>query len=385
MGIFTVKAVAAGGELTFDYKFERFGAQAQKCLCGEPCCEGFIGKRRKVVERESEDEDEEESEEEIFLHRKLSSVVVPQTIEQIRDIAISCMRISGTDELNDISHSLQGLLLVEQQGLLRRFVQLHGLMILKNLLVQFQHQSPKLVNLILALMGKLPIQTINTIEDCKIMSLLESFMGDCDLAKDLIVKWNNLERVYRIPKLKEAPSSAELNDNVYCLFSKERTQEPPLERKSFQKTDNFKSFSNHTFRKEFPRPNSQSPIEPSLPVKSSNIEGISQDEIKQIIQRAKEKKAHSAALETPEKSIKDQYRDLISSIVVKTLSRHRDLIPQMAFKHLARKITHSLVHKEFEHQSPPNDSGPVALDEERVKKIKKYCIQKAQEFTNQKL
>ncbi|OAD03654.1 hypothetical protein MUCCIDRAFT_38052, partial [Mucor lusitanicus CBS 277.49] len=43
IGIFTSRAITAGEELTFDYKFERYGAMAQRCYCGEPNCKGFIG------------------------------------------------------------------------------------------------------------------------------------------------------------------------------------------------------------------------------------------------------------------------------------------------------------------------------------------------------
>lgn len=43
IGIFTSRFIEAGEELTFDYKFERYGATAQKCYCGEPNCKGYIG------------------------------------------------------------------------------------------------------------------------------------------------------------------------------------------------------------------------------------------------------------------------------------------------------------------------------------------------------
>lgn len=69
MGIFAVKDMPAGAELTFDYKFERYGyvigeisfifclifcpscptfrQEAQKCYCGEEVCKGVIGGERK--------------------------------------------------------------------------------------------------------------------------------------------------------------------------------------------------------------------------------------------------------------------------------------------------------------------------------------------------
>jgi hypothetical protein len=61
MGIFTTRNILAGEELTFDYKFERYGEKAQPCYCGESVCEGVIG--RSVNKDKDFDLDEEEEEE----------------------------------------------------------------------------------------------------------------------------------------------------------------------------------------------------------------------------------------------------------------------------------------------------------------------------------
>ena len=46
IGFFLIKDVEEGTELTFDYKFERYGQEAQKCFCGTAKCRGFIGKSK---------------------------------------------------------------------------------------------------------------------------------------------------------------------------------------------------------------------------------------------------------------------------------------------------------------------------------------------------
>jgi SET domain-containing protein len=61
MGIFTLREIAAGEELTFDYKFERYGEKAQPCYCGESICEGVIGSS-KNKDKDFDLEDEEEGE-----------------------------------------------------------------------------------------------------------------------------------------------------------------------------------------------------------------------------------------------------------------------------------------------------------------------------------
>lgn len=47
VGIFALKDIKAGSELTFDYQFERFGGKKQKCYCGEKNCRGYLGAKPK--------------------------------------------------------------------------------------------------------------------------------------------------------------------------------------------------------------------------------------------------------------------------------------------------------------------------------------------------
>lgn len=43
VGLFTLRDVAAGEELTFDYNYDKSRKDAKPCLCGEPQCRGWIG------------------------------------------------------------------------------------------------------------------------------------------------------------------------------------------------------------------------------------------------------------------------------------------------------------------------------------------------------
>eukprot|EP00698_Gefionella_okellyi_P000577 TRINITY_DN104_c0_g1_i1.p1 TRINITY_DN104_c0_g1~~TRINITY_DN104_c0_g1_i1.p1 ORF type:complete len:819 (+),score=188.65 TRINITY_DN104_c0_g1_i1:65-2521(+) len=52
VGLFATVDIPAGSELTFDYKYERYGAEAQKCYCGAPSCRGVIGGTKQVALRE---------------------------------------------------------------------------------------------------------------------------------------------------------------------------------------------------------------------------------------------------------------------------------------------------------------------------------------------
>ncbi|CAJ0963148.1 unnamed protein product [Ranitomeya imitator] len=51
VGFFTTRLVPAGAELTFDYQFQRYGKEAQKCFCGSANCRGYLGGENRVSVR----------------------------------------------------------------------------------------------------------------------------------------------------------------------------------------------------------------------------------------------------------------------------------------------------------------------------------------------
>ena len=53
VGIFAIKDIAKGDELTFDYQFERKGKQKQRCFCGASNCRGFLGEKKKKAKKTS--------------------------------------------------------------------------------------------------------------------------------------------------------------------------------------------------------------------------------------------------------------------------------------------------------------------------------------------
>eukprot|EP01113_Clastostelium_recurvatum_P044711 TRINITY_DN7579_c1_g1_i2.p1 TRINITY_DN7579_c1_g1~~TRINITY_DN7579_c1_g1_i2.p1 ORF type:complete len:677 (-),score=154.92 TRINITY_DN7579_c1_g1_i2:8-2038(-) len=50
VGLFAMRYIPAGTELTFDYNFERYGTAKQRCYCDAPNCRGFLGEKPKQKE-----------------------------------------------------------------------------------------------------------------------------------------------------------------------------------------------------------------------------------------------------------------------------------------------------------------------------------------------
>lgn len=62
IGFFNKKFIAAGEEITFDYHFQRYGKEAQKCFCEAPNCRGWIGdtpeeEKEKTEKKEKREKD----------------------------------------------------------------------------------------------------------------------------------------------------------------------------------------------------------------------------------------------------------------------------------------------------------------------------------------
>ncbi|KAI7873100.1 uncharacterized protein EV154DRAFT_431239 [Mucor mucedo] len=218
IGIFTSRPIKAGEELTFDYKFERYGAIAQKCYCGEPRCKGFIGASdEKVIEEvltdtylntsdsdSSSDEDDDDDDLDVitiqrpqplqdpekvqsFVKRMLNSVGKPRLVNKL------LMRLKMTNV--DNSHGRE---------ILKMIVRLHGLKMLKFWLGEWKNNET-IVLKALQVLEKLPLANRNGLEDCKLFHVVHKFINHeneeiSGLSQYLLDEWSDLKCVYRIPK-----------------------------------------------------------------------------------------------------------------------------------------------------------------------------------------
>ncbi|XP_055909464.1 probable histone-lysine N-methyltransferase CG1716 isoform X2 [Eupeodes corollae] len=94
IGFFSRKSIMPGEEITFDYQYQRYGKEAQRCYCESANCRGWIGAEPSSEEEEEYDavdeEDESEETEEDEAAKAAEPVsIVPSPIPAIVDVANS--------------------------------------------------------------------------------------------------------------------------------------------------------------------------------------------------------------------------------------------------------------------------------------------------------
>uniref|UniRef100_UPI00398F3474 histone-lysine N-methyltransferase SETD2 n=1 Tax=Pristiophorus japonicus TaxID=55135 RepID=UPI00398F3474 len=184
VGFFTTKTVPAGAELTFDYQFQRYGKEAQKCFCGSANCRGYLGGENRVSIRaaggkvklkdkdRSRKKDSVDEELEAFLENgdglcdsdhvlSLTRLMVRiETMEQ----KLTCLKIIQN------THS---------QSCLKSFLEYHGLSLLWIWMTELgdsrgnSSNNIKLQTEIMKTLELLPIPTKNMLEESKLLPIIQ--------------------------------------------------------------------------------------------------------------------------------------------------------------------------------------------------------------------
>ncbi|GAB5586052.1 hypothetical protein Unana1_00952 [Umbelopsis nana] len=229
IGIFTSKNIMAGEELTFDYKFERYGAVAQPCYCGEPNCKGVIGgasSKYTLADQVTPDSEPSDDEAEIdaIEHSPSASKTKLLKKEQLYDRSkVVNQPLQSPDEVQMFVKKMLGSVgkakLVEKlllrleltdgrtpngREILKQFVRLHGLKMLKFWLGEWKNEKD-IVKKVICVLEQLPLANRNGLEDSDMFEVMKKFTqyGDEDIeerASRLLEEWNELKSVYRIPK-----------------------------------------------------------------------------------------------------------------------------------------------------------------------------------------
>uniref|UniRef100_A0A3Q2Y4U6 SET domain containing 2, histone lysine methyltransferase n=1 Tax=Hippocampus comes TaxID=109280 RepID=A0A3Q2Y4U6_HIPCM len=179
VGFFTTKAVSAGTELTFDYQFQRYGKEAQKCFCGAPSCRGFLGgenrvsvraaggKMKKDRTRKNVDEELEallENGEGLYDGKQVVSLCRLMVRVENMEQKLTCLKL-----IHD----------TQNPSCLKQFLDHHGLSLLWIFMVEISEakgncaNNIKLQSEIMKTLAVLPISTKNMLEESKVLTFIQ--------------------------------------------------------------------------------------------------------------------------------------------------------------------------------------------------------------------
>ncbi|PVU92727.1 hypothetical protein BB561_003651 [Smittium simulii] len=251
MGIFALREIKIGQELSFDYKFERFeGSEPQKCYCGDELCKGVIGVTKEIKESTIEGLEDGESDKDLDLEIEKECVTFEQkeilrhdfnssdddseyvnseedsdgdynqnnyhglnSSEEVLKLVQIMLRSSG--EKRHIMLITSKLLETKNKKLLSIFVSFHGLRILRLWLLE-NSENESVIIPVLQCIDTMPIKTRNTVIENKIEPIVMNFCKSrdefiADLAREIIKKWSLLKNVYKIPKRKPGQNVQDIN------------------------------------------------------------------------------------------------------------------------------------------------------------------------------
>lgn len=205
--------------------------EAQKCYCGWPNCTGYIGgnKRTSAMRMNSfndlvEDEDADEIElgdeivlsipkknkvrdgdyEDSYESRLTQGIEDPALMERLARVMFMKPKVQKSKRL------LAKLMATTERACLRRFLVLHGLVILKSWLRHFKDEEDIVMGIMFVL-PRIPLLSRNAIEDSQIEEAVQEVAEGPEspskgMAQAVLAEWKELKSIYRIPKAKKTVS-----------------------------------------------------------------------------------------------------------------------------------------------------------------------------------
>ena len=214
VGFFTKRSINPGEEVSFDYKYERYGNVAQKCFCGSSQCRGWLGGEPggdsgvEEMEEWSEDDEDDETEETTVKKEKkkrerkkkekkpkkyevddteeeLEKLMVTGVKNKIQTLQLCRLMVRATRVSTRLK--LADLLFEADQPCLRLFLDYQGLRILYSWMFELEWSVEELelklrIESVLAL---LPVPHKTILVDSKVLQTVERWSRDCPkTAKD---------------------------------------------------------------------------------------------------------------------------------------------------------------------------------------------------------
>ncbi|KAM9309569.1 histone-lysine N-methyltransferase SETD2 isoform 2-T2 [Pholidichthys leucotaenia] len=183
VGFFTTKAVTAGTELTFDYQFQRYGKEAQKCFCGAPSCRGFLGGENRVSVRAAGGKMKKDR------SRKSALTTVDEELEALvengeglydeKQVVSLCRLMVRVETMEQKLICLKLIQDTQNPSCLKLFLDHHGLSLLWIFMVELSEakgnstNSIKLQLEIMKTLAVLPISTKNMLEESRVLTFIQ--------------------------------------------------------------------------------------------------------------------------------------------------------------------------------------------------------------------
>ncbi|XP_012274643.1 probable histone-lysine N-methyltransferase CG1716 [Orussus abietinus] len=192
IGFFNKKFIAAGEEITFDYHFQRYGKEAQKCFCEATNCRGWIGEtpeeeKEKIEKKEKGDKDKDRKKKE---EKKPADYMEDEDLEEEIDKLCSGGLKNRAHTLTlsrlmvrsrELEHRTRLLRLVQsgEQPCRRLFLDYHGLRLIWSYMMDVMSNKSEEAQQfrleILKTLGTLPIPNKTMLMDSKVFSVVDKW------------------------------------------------------------------------------------------------------------------------------------------------------------------------------------------------------------------
>ncbi|XP_078254469.1 uncharacterized protein setd2 [Rhinoraja longicauda] len=184
VGFFTTKTVPTGTELTFDYQFQRYGKEAQKCFCGSANCRGYIGGENRVSIRAAGGKvklkDKDRSRKKDSVDEELEAFLEYGDglcdSDQVLSLTRLMVRIETMEQKLTCLKIIQN---THSQSSLKSFLEYHGLSLLWIWMTELgdsrgnSSNNIKLQTEIMRTLELLPIATKNMLEESKLLPIIQ--------------------------------------------------------------------------------------------------------------------------------------------------------------------------------------------------------------------
>ncbi|XP_074899628.1 histone-lysine N-methyltransferase SETD2 isoform X2 [Buteo buteo] len=181
VGFFTTKLVPSGSELTFDYQFQRYGKEAQKCFCGSANCRGYLGGENRVSIRAAGGKmKKERSRKKDSVDGELEALLENGEGLSDKNQVLSLSRLMV--RIETLEQKLTCLKLIQNthsQSCLKSFLECHGLSLLWIWMTELGDgrgstaNNLKLQLEIMKTLELLPIPTKNMLEESKVLPIIQ--------------------------------------------------------------------------------------------------------------------------------------------------------------------------------------------------------------------